>query len=549
MSQSDEQVRAALFVVQRELAKLNAVQPLPADFLGDLLADLDAIGAEISVTNLLATIRIARKVLELLRAVRLPSLKTAGDVAAPLPPAMRRQPSPAVGAGAARPAAVEGKTLLQCAEDLLAKLLFLLVAKGAAVDQVVIDQGFLPLLLNCLLEEGTPSGKLFAAHALLCCLERDGLRDFVARLPGLSGIVRFLGDDGDDGMVPLFVDVVALLRSLADSPEFPERFAIDEVAVGLVNAVRVVPTYETVVLNVFSFLQLFSGQKGFMHRLFSEFGEPLIIVLALQVLGMSRSSSDALICVADWLSSVLERFEWLASLGSKIVEPVDISLCVEFLSVNSDPQVLKSVLHLIAVFCGDLNCVARFCCFREFVSLFSKPVVIDNPPVCAQLLNVIERFTFYNQNYCPNKLVWAFPRLLKSSDVLLLGSTLRIIRQITAPGREFLMSDLVPQLVVAQVANDDPTVSWLALRTVQQFLSLFGGVAAAAWEDAGGKARLFALLEKETLCSAQLMALAGLIPMLSGFTPEEKVALVQLIKQFEGYQTIEKLNAVITRLT
>jgi hypothetical protein len=111
------------------------------------------------------------------------------------------------------------------------------------------------------------------------------------------------------------------------------------------------------------------------------------------------------------------------------------------------------------------------------------------------------------------------------------------------------MQSQVPHLVVAQVANDDGAVSWLALRTVQHFFSLFESAAAAAWEEAGGKARLFALLEKETLCSAQMMALAGLIPALPEFAPEEKAALAQLIRQFEGHQTIQKLTDVIALLT
>jgi hypothetical protein len=385
MSQSEEQMRGALFGVQRELAKLNTVRPPPADFLSELVGALDAISEEISVMNRLATIRIARKALELLQSVRLPALKAAGD-AAPSPRAVRRRASPSVVGGGSPVTQVEGKTSLQCAEDLLAKLLFLLVAQGAAVDQLVLDQGFLPLLLNSLLEEGTSSGKLFAAEGLLCCLEREGLRNFVVKLPRLPEIVQILNDDRDDSRVPLVVGVVALLRLLAEFPEFPERFVVEDVAIGLVNAVRVFPTYETVVLNVFSFLQLFSGQKGFMHRLFAEFGEGLILVLALQVLGMSKNSPDASICVADWLSTVLKRFDRLTALSSTIVEPVDISLCVEFLGVNADPLVLKSLLHLIAIFCGDRHCVTRFCCYKEFVSLFSKPVVAENPevaPICS----------------------------------------------------------------------------------------------------------------------------------------------------------------------
>jgi hypothetical protein len=154
-----------------------------------------------------------------------------------------------------------------------------------------------PHELARLLETGTIGGKVFAAAALLRLCIREDLRATVLRLPAIVEVLRFLRDGDDTTCLPLFVQIVALLRLLADAPEFPDCFSVEEVAVLLVKTLCVVPTSQAVVLTVYSFLALPHAQRV-IPRLFQEFGETLII-LSLQILGMSRAESSVPICICD----------------------------------------------------------------------------------------------------------------------------------------------------------------------------------------------------------------------------------------------------------
>jgi hypothetical protein len=127
---------------------------------------------------------------------------------------------------------------------------------------------------------------------------REDLRAAVLKLPAIVEVLRFLKDGDDTTCLPLFVQIVGLLRLLADAPEFPNRFSVEEMAVLLVKTLRVVPTYQTVILNVYSFFALPHAQKV-IPRLFQEFRDTLIIIHSLQLLGMSRAESSVPICICD----------------------------------------------------------------------------------------------------------------------------------------------------------------------------------------------------------------------------------------------------------
>jgi hypothetical protein len=171
------------------------------------------------------------------------------------------------------------------------------------------------------------------------------------------------------------------------------------VAVLLVQTLRAVPTYQAVVLDVCSVLAL-PHAKRVIPRLFQEFRDSLI--LSLQILGMSGAESSVPTCICDWLSAVVERFEHVGAIAADITEPVDISICAEFFNPNSAPPVLRPVLHLISALNFNHNCARILAQRREFGSLITKPGVLEDVDICLLLLNVVERFTFHSQNYCPN---------------------------------------------------------------------------------------------------------------------------------------------------
>jgi hypothetical protein len=547
-----EDQHAILTNIERESMRLSDVPmhvPLPNNLLVDLEASLGRLADLLPEADILIAVRIVRTVLSFLRRSSLPLLRGSGLLIRTPKAAFRRPPS--AKQPGARPSSIsvrssnrfdgscQEESLLQTFENLHLRLLYLFACQ--AVD---VDQDFASHALTGLLEMGTVTGKVFAAAALFRLCLREDLRRMILNLPAVMDVLRFLRDLDDTAFTPLSVQLVGLLRLLADSPEFHDRFSVEEVSILLIQTLRVVPTYQTVVLNVYSFLALPPAQKV-LPALFQEFGEKLIIILSLQILGMSRADSSVPICICDWLSAVIKRFEHVSFIASEISEPVDISICAEFLNPNSAPPVLKSVLHLIGGFSLNSICARILAQRREFASLLAKPSIVEDVDTCRLLLNVVERFTFHNQHYCPSKLVAALPSLLRAADVGILRCAVRIVHHIVNEKHSFLVDLGVPDLVVPLIASDDLVLSWLALRTIGQLALAFGEQVRDCWERMGGKQRVFEALEKPAMCRAQVIALVALIQMFPQFDREERARFRELVGQFEGYEAVKQLNDFI----
>jgi hypothetical protein len=69
---------------------------------------------------------------------------------------------------------------------------------------------------------------------LRLCIRED-LHAAVLKLPAIVEVLRFMRAGDDTTCLPLFVQIVGLLRLLADAPEFPNRFSVEEMAVLLVR--------------------------------------------------------------------------------------------------------------------------------------------------------------------------------------------------------------------------------------------------------------------------------------------------------------------------
>jgi hypothetical protein len=334
---------------------------------------------------------------------------------------------------------------------------------------------------------------------------------------------------------------------LADDALFTQAFPIDEVAAALVQAIRVAPTYQCVVVNVFSYLLLFVQNRSVVLRVFSEFGEQLVLVLALQILSMTRTSAEAVTTICAWLAALVDKYERLAAVAAAIDDPLDIAVCAEFLSPKADRLVLRAVLRLIAALAANQTCAAIFSARREFTSLFGKPAVMADAEICRALLNVTERFTFHDPTCVPEKLVSAIPALLQS-DIGVQRSVLRILCQTAIPEHLFLIGETIPEIVAGFMESADSTLCWLAIRTITQFIAVFH-IDAAFFRELRGKERVFELLGRQQLCRAVLIALAGLLQICPRFGDDDRLEIVTLIRQFEGFAAVKHLADLVDAWT
>jgi hypothetical protein len=342
----------------------------------------------------------------------------------------------------------------------------------------------------------------------------------------------------------MLCQLVALFRRLKDDPAFPQFFAVDEVAASLVQAMRVAATYQTVVLNVFSYLLMCAADRAVIQRVFAEFGDELLLALSLQMLSMSRACSDTVMAICGWLGGLIDGHEQLAAVAATIVDPLDITVCVEFLSPKTEKEVLRAVLHLVAALAGNRACTNILKGRREVSSLFAKGTVMADPEVCAALLNVVERFTFYDSGYAPEKLVRAIPGILKKSDLSLTRSVLYIVCQITTPEHVFLMNDGIPGLLVNFVTDGDPAVSWLAIHAVTQMLAVFNAEGLFMTE-LHGREKVLELARRQNLGRAVVNALLGLIRECQGFTEDERAQIGAALRAYDGSATVKLIDSKV----
>jgi hypothetical protein len=297
-------------------------------------------------------------------------------------------------------------------------------------------------------------------------------------------------------------------------------------------------------VNVYTYLLRFGGNRAVVIRLFSEFGERLTVALALQVLSMSRLSAEPVVAVCAWLAGLVERYERLAAAAAKIVDPLDVSVCAEFLSPRTDRNVLRAVLRLIAALAGNQTCAAIFAARKEVPSLFAKTALLADAGVAAGLMNVVERFTFHNPRYAPEKMVKALPIVLRADELEVQRSALRVVCQIVMPEHGFLLDDGIPERVAGFVESTDPTVCWLAIRTMTQLVTTFG-IEGVFFVELRGKERLFEVVRRKELCRAVLIALAALLQLCQRLSDDEKAEVVMEIQKFEGFDGVKHLASLV----
>jgi hypothetical protein len=230
-----------------------------------------------------------------------------------------------------------------------------------------------------------------------------------------------------------------------------------------------------------------------------------------------------------------------------INDPLDISVCAEFLSPKTDRVVLRSVLHLIAALSGNQRCAAIFAGRKEVSSLFAKREVVADTGGCGVLLNVIERFTFYDQRYAPEKFVSAMPGLLKSPERAVQRSVLHIVCQIAIPDHAFLLRDGIPQLVIEFAASADATICYLALRGIGQLIVAFQ-LENNFFGKFQGKERILELVRGQTLCRAVVSALSALVQRCLEFTEKERAQIGTAIRGLDGLGNAKPVTEPIDAL-
>jgi hypothetical protein len=559
-AQTEDQHRSALFTLEREVNKMNShdfSDPAVASLFLDLEDELYRLVDDFPVNLLLTAIRIIRFLLPHLPSTapsipRISSVKAAA-VVKPVLPGLKRLSMPRKSSmilsqarspllpQSAHPPSPLPSGNRQTYKNLLGKSLFLLTQKVTAVEQVFDGQSCIPVILDVLFSDAPLSGRIFACAALVQCASRPGVRATLFKSPSiLDLLLLFQMEDEDDTPVgQLFVQLIALLRILADDPSF-SIFPIEEVCDCLIRTVRVFPTYHSLVINTFAFLMLFRNVKNLYEHILGEFTEQVILVLSLQILSMSRTAPPVVAVICGWLADLVERTDALASVAARIFDPLDISVCAEFLGAQNEPAVLVPILHLIACFALDQGCATLFSSRKEIPALFARQAVCENAVVMEQLMNVVERITFHLPGYAPPKLVYAIPNILASPDPLVVQMGLRVLCQIATPDKMFLLENQIPERVIGLMDAQDPKICWLAVRGSCHLMQIFEEVK-VRFAESGGRQRILQILRREEVCRAVLTALVGLMTVCGQWSEEERAEIAELIRGFEGYESVKQL--------
>jgi hypothetical protein len=417
--------------------------------------------------------------------------------------------------------------LLHQYELLFSQSIFAIASCPSLLDQSVIDEGLLPHVVALLRHPLFPApAKAVSASALVQFAKRPLLRTFLFQIDEFRQLFTLLRTPGNADFI---CQIVALFRLLTEDPHFATFFAVDEVATALVQAMRVAPTYQAVVLNVFSYLLIFGQNREVVLAVFTEFGEEIMVVLALQTLSMSRSSSDVVLTICGWLAGLVEKHERLGAVAATIVDPLDISVCAECLSLKRDRVVIRSVLSLIAALAGNATCAAILAGRKEVWSLFGKADVLADGDVCAALLNVVERFTFHNPDFVPENLGRRLPIIMESSNLVIQRSVLRIVWQITTPEHAFLLSDGIAAAVVNFLEHTDTVVCWEALQTIRKFLVVFH-LEGTFFAEFHGKEKINEILSRENIARILVIAISELVEVCQEFGAEERASIAVAIR-------------------
>jgi hypothetical protein len=533
-----------------ETAKLPANDVhIPVNLFTDLALSLTTILSDLGAEGLLAVVRITRGIAEFLQRLispvfRLPPIQVPMHKQSGGSPPIRK-PSPRIVSVSFRVSrssvphkfngfdSPEG-VVLNHFDVLFTRALYVLACHPDLSD----DAGELQLqrLVSCLHHPSFAGpAKLLGAAALVQLSGKPGIRGALFQMTEFRQLFTLLRTPGDcePTTCPFICQLVALFRRLADDSEFPRVFAIDEVGAGLVQAIRVAATYRTVVLNAVSYLLIFAQNRAVVQRVIVEFGDEVLVALALQMLSMSRASSDAIVAVCSWFGGLVEKHEQLAAVAATIVDPLDISVCTEFLSVKMDRLVVRSLLHLIAAFSVSQACAEALSKRKEISSLFAKPAVIADAELCTGLLNVVERFTFYDHSYAPEKLMKAIPVLLKSSERSVRKAALHIICQIASPDHPRLLQDGIPGLVMGFIADTDATMCYLGLRVISRLIGAFHREQ-DFFAEFQGKQRILELARRHNLSHAVVSALTALVDTCGEFTRDELDEIEMALRGFDG---------------